>query len=869
MAGEPIVKIGPVLSGASQPQSGNLTVTPEVSSAPGDLILVFCSVADSASASYSMSGGTGTWTTQLATTSVGTGKMFIFTKPFAAGDTTYTLARTGSDAYRIATLTIQGWDGNAPLIGAYGTRAASGGTFNTTAPSITTSVADSLVLYLAYERTNANDNAPTVNNGFTTVLDVHTIGSDNLQAVYIAGKAMTTPGAVGATTATFSNSSASNSAAVLMAFGPSGDLPPITTGQIGIRVPTSVTSTSVTMGVDRKGGTDVEIAAKLGATEVARLPVTIDAASGWGNATFTGLDPDSFYGFEFYVDDALQTDTEALIRTHPTPGTPTDFVYVAGSCQFTGSNHPVWDRILEENARGLGHMGDQNYADATNLANWRIGVESSFTAPRMRAMLGLLPITWTWDNHDRIILDDGGAGSGLNFGRTDPATLTNWRHLAGSSGWASSDTGGRTWVIGRVRFIQTDNWTAKTDPDAGIVPPNEQTFLGALQKQWFKDTLEAATEPLIVWLCQWTTAETGSGRWNSYNAETDELEAFINARPGVKARLVMIGGDSHSVQATDGSRTGGNFDGVPSLNISGFNRSSDSGQGGGGWDYDGPLRTSAQPEADWGGYSRMTFTDDGSTVGLLWEAVRVGPTGTTDVMTSQTFAFPADAEGAAAGSVTWAGSATGKRAPVGSASGGVLWAGSASGEKDPEGASNGGWQVAGAAQGASERRGAAAGAVQWSGSAQGVSQPLGEASGGVSWAGTASGGAGAGGIASGGTLWSGSAAGEHASAGLASGGAAWSGSAGGTIPSEGAASGQIGWAGLAEGKTKHSGTAGEGAWWSGTATGTIERGGTAAGGYEFGGLAVGEDPEPPAQKFPPRMSLVGWSRSFILVSEDS
>lgn len=408
------------------------------------------------------------------------------------------------------------------------------------------------------------------------------------------------------------------------------------TGRLGARVPTSVTHNSITMGVTRMAGDVVEVAAKLGSTEVARQTVTIDSESGRGSTTFTGLQQDSHYGFAFYVDGVLQTDTEALIRTHPTPGKVTSFKFIAGSCQFTGSNHPVWDRILEEGARGLGHMGDLTYADTSDLATWRTAVESSLIAPRFRAMLGLLPMTWTWDNHDRIITDEGGAGNALNFGKTDPATLTEWKKLSGAGGWASSDSGGRTWVIGRVRFIQTDNWTNKTDPDSGFIPANQQTFLGAAQKQWFKDTLESATEPMIVWLAQWTTATTGSGRWNSYNAETAELEAFINARPAVKAKMVMIGGDSHSVQVTDGSRTEGNFDGIPSFNISGFNRSSTTGHGGTGWTYDAPLRTSAQPEADWGGYSRMTFTDAGTELSLLWEGVRVGPTGTVDVMHSQT-----------------------------------------------------------------------------------------------------------------------------------------------------------------------------------------------------------------------------------------
>lgn len=507
-----------------------------------------------------------------------------------------------------------------------------------TAPGITTPVNNMLILATILEASNAVGGwTYTAQNGFTLAVDSPEGGTANadIEWTSIHSKFQSVAGATGPMTVTFGTAASLNGLGQQIAIPSSAVVSP-STGQIGARVASSITPTSITMGVDRTGGEIVEVEAMLGATSVGRQAVTIDTATGWGSTTFTSLSPDAYYGFRFYVDGALQTDTEALIRTHPTPGKPTSFKYIAGSCQFTGSNHPIWDRILEEQARGLGHMGDLTYADTTDLATWRAAVESSLTAPRFRSMLGILPMTWTWDNHDRIIVDEGGAGNGLNFGKTDPVTLSEWKKLSGGGGWASGDSAGRTWVIGRVRFIQTDNWTNKTDPDSGFIPANQQTFLGAAQKQWFKDTLDAATEPIIVWLAQWTTATTGSGRWNSYNAETAELEAFINARPAVKAKMVMIGGDSHSVNVTNGSRTEGNFDGIPSFNISGFNRSSATGHGGTGWTFDAPLRTAEQPEPDWGGYSRLSFSDTGTDLTLLWEAIRVGPTGTVDVMNTQT-----------------------------------------------------------------------------------------------------------------------------------------------------------------------------------------------------------------------------------------
>ena len=106
----------------------------------------------------------------------------------------------------------------------------------------------------------------------------------------------------------------------------------------------------------------------------------------------------------------------------------------------------------------------------------------------------------------------------------------------------------------------------------------------------------------------------------------------------------MIGGDSHSLQADNGSRPGNaggyRFPGIPNLNISGLNRSSDSGDGSLNWSIaNAPLRTSAQLEADWGGYSRMSFTDNGASIDFFWEGVRVDKNGVEDVMATYSKKF--------------------------------------------------------------------------------------------------------------------------------------------------------------------------------------------------------------------------------------
>ncbi|AZV01808.1 purple acid phosphatase [Microbacterium phage ArMaWen] len=631
--------LGSTHSATGQPNAGTLTIVPEATTKAGDLVIVAVCSSDTAGPTWVMSGGTGSWTTHVSTSSIGTLRFYVFSKIRHTDDTTYTLTRTGADGWRVATVTIPDWNGVAPIVGAVGTRAASGGAFVTTAPSITTVTDKTLALYIAAERTIANDNEPVPNNGFTTFYDGHTVGSDNLNALYIATKRVSPAGAVGATSATFTNSHASNSAAVLLGVV-SPDTPPLPT--IGARLATNPTDTSVTVGVDVANGTHVQAYLYQGASLVTMKEFDVDAISGWGHTTFTNLSPDTGYTVQFVVDGNELVSQALSVRTLPEATGAASFVMVTGSCQFTGSNHPVFDAILADQPRVFAHMGDLHYADATTAAAWRAGVETSLVAPRMKNLLGQIPMTWTWDNHDRIITNNGGAGTALNLGTTDPATNTEARKLFGSDGMGTEDSFGRAWWMGRVLFIQTDQWTNKNDPDNGV--EEYKSFLGTAQREWFKDTLEllGGGAAAIVWLCQWTGQNHANGRWNSFPDETAELEQFFNFNSWLKEKLVMIGGDSHSLQVTDGTRTaaqGQRFEGVPNFNISGFNRSSDAGQGGAGWLVDLPLRTSAQLEADWGGYSRITVEDDGLVLTMTWEGVRVNSAGATDVMDTRTLTF--------------------------------------------------------------------------------------------------------------------------------------------------------------------------------------------------------------------------------------
>lgn len=598
------------------------TITVEVPAVTetGDLLVVLCNMNDVSASSASLTG----WTQQVANVAAGTMRINAWTKTRAAGETSYTMNITGSDASVHTVVCIKGWDSTKALVvGSVGLRATNGTSTTTVAPAITVATAPSLVLHFSAERTNTTEPEPTVDNGFSRLVWLEGSSGTGAVSMFASTKIVSAAGDTGTVTTTYPNTSAANGAAVLLSVV-QGDSAPPAVGQIKYISQPYFDHTEISVGAAfYPAVTSATCQLVENDVVVASETFSINSTSKWGTTSFLGLTPGKTYTARVVIDGVIQTDKQATVRTLPGIHAQS-FTFVTGSCQFTGSNHPIWDRIAEANPVFIAHQGDLHYGDTQDITEWRSFTESSFSATRFSNLVSKVPMHWQWDNHDRIIVDT------LNLGQTNPAMLTEWRSYAGGR-FPLLDTNARTWIVGRVRFIVTDHWTVRDDPDLTAEP---RTMMGSEQKEWFKDVLLGAQEPVIVWFDQWTGQNHANGRWNSFNAETTELENWIDAHPSIKARMILTGGDSHQINADSGTRTYEHrFDGIPNLNASGFNRSSTAIDPTGGWDIiDAALRTSAQPEADWGAYSRFTVQDDGATIHIKWEGVRVNAEGVEDVM---------------------------------------------------------------------------------------------------------------------------------------------------------------------------------------------------------------------------------------------
>lgn len=607
----------------------------------GDRITAFLSATGAAATITNLQG----WTL-LSTLTFNTRRWHILERDYAASYAPLTLSTGEGELWATtATRASSGYVLGATTLGATWRRVDNGGSINTTqAPSMTAPANALALAFFSETSTAAEVEAGTTlaGSGWVKWFWSKAAAGDANPINYLA-YAEPAAGATGVATTTWANNS-NNGAGVQLVI-PQTATGPAPTGTLDTIGTFQNTASTLTVGARQLTTGTVQAVLRLEGAEVDRKTLTF--TSGRGNVTFTGLAAGQDYTISFEVDGVVQTDAVAAGRTLRSGAS--SFTAVSGSCMLSGSTHPIFDHIAAGNHDFWTVQGDATYADPTTLAAWWDGMTQALNA--WRGLPRKLVTRWTPDNHDTIRTTPLGGGA--------PALPPAYKQLAGTSGFASSDSVGQAWQNGRVLFIQADLRSARDNYQTDAAP---LTMLGATQTAWFKGLLQSAeadpTIALVVWFDNWIGLQQGSGRWGSYPHAYAELNSTIQALPWVREHLVLIGGDSHNLWADSGARSWPEaaFPGIPSLNISGYNRAS-------------PAETFYVPdiandtliasgaEADWGGYSRMTVTDSGSSLTFLWEAVRVNAAGAADVMASWSKTVSENVDRTAVGTITVTGSA--------------------------------------------------------------------------------------------------------------------------------------------------------------------------------------------------------------------
>jgi len=315
------------------------------------------------------------------------------------------------------------------------------------------------------------------------------------------------------------------------------DLPTDTEGAVRVRT-SDANSVRLVVGINAAVTTGV----------VTGSAVTPDA-DGRATVTATGLAPHTRYYYRIQMTDSaggthLDTGTVGEFVTAPAPMAPTSFGFDFSSCCDAADSTAMAAIAARKDDLTI-HLGDLYYHDGTGttLSNFEARMDAKITAPHHAAALAVAPFLYTGSDHDGM--------TNNSYWGVNNTAWTNWntafRSRFTSRGIPATRGVYRTFAWGRIRFIILDDRSFRTTT----------TALGATQKQWLKDTITAAPEPVIVIASSppWTdTADTSGDGWDGVPAERLELADFFAASG---KRIAMLGGDQHALSINNGTSSDG------------------------------------------------------------------------------------------------------------------------------------------------------------------------------------------------------------------------------------------------------------------------------------------------------------------------
>lgn len=325
-------------------------------------------------------------------------------------------------------------------------------------------------------------------------------------------------------------------------------------------------------------------------------------AAGVAKMGVVGLTPSTTYFYGVEIGGVLQAKGRGKFRTHPPIGRA-GYSFAFGSCALNGANHAVFDAIRARDPLMFLMTGDAHYRDiATNEPyRFRDAFDLMMGTVRQAQFYSEVATDYVWDDHDF------GGNNSNGTAAAKPAAQQVYREYVPHRDLPAADGGiYRTFVVGRVRFVVLDcrsYRSPQTDLEGAA-----KTMLGAAQKQWLKDTLLAATEPVrvIVSSVGWIHAATaGADTWAGYDTERTELVNWFAAN-GQTGKLYMICGDMHALAADTGVNSPG---GIPVAHAAALDQA--------GSAYGGPY-SQGVPNQGGGRYGWMDVTDTGTEVTLAY-----------------------------------------------------------------------------------------------------------------------------------------------------------------------------------------------------------------------------------------------------------
>jgi phosphodiesterase/alkaline phosphatase D-like protein len=367
----------------------------------------------------------------------------------------------------------------------------------------------------------------------------------------------------------------------------------------------NLTSTSITIKA-RSGDTPTLLVATNEAlTDADEVSGTEGSDDIW---TFeaTGLTADTEYHWSF--------DGWPFTGRFRTPATgQTSFSIVAASCagsppggadaDYEGpgatSDTPAWARIEDRQPLLFINLGDWGYPDITSgqVAAYRQALRDNIANDRQASLLRNVPYAYTWSDHDYSDADSNGSYAG----KAAPQQV--YREYIPHYELPDAEAIYQTFSIGRVQFYLLDLFSEASDH--GAVDNASKTFLGATQKQWLKDELQASSAQVHVIAVNWPWNEPSG--WGAFSTERRELADFFEAND-LTAKILLLQADWHLSAFDDGTNsqytTAGTGLGPPIFHVGPLDQDETAASG----DYSEGTVYNAQQ------YTEIEFVDAGSTI---------------------------------------------------------------------------------------------------------------------------------------------------------------------------------------------------------------------------------------------------------------
>jgi alkaline phosphatase D len=246
-----------------------------------------------------------------------------------------------------------------------------------------------------------------------------------------------------------------------------------------------------------------------------------------------GLAPATRYHYYFEVDGTLAPELHAF-TTAPPPGSRGATRFAFGSCTRFDSQ-PIFAHIRALRPDLFFFLGDNHYANSSDLDSLRWHYRWALERPERAALLAEVPTLATWDDHDYVGNNTDGRAPGKATALR--AFVEYWAN--GSFGTPQAPGTYFKHSRGDVDFFLLDDRTYRGLDSTGL--------LGAAQTAWLRAELEASRATFKFLLCgsQWT-ARGSSDSWAAFLPARDALFDFLRDRR--IGGVVLLSGDVHRAE---------------------------------------------------------------------------------------------------------------------------------------------------------------------------------------------------------------------------------------------------------------------------------------------------------------------------------